>query len=103
MRLLALGIVTAALLQGTPAVTTIDLDEVLPSRGRLGGVSVDANGSIYVSDFGRAVWRISPAGEVDVLDSSLRGSSGNAVDAHGNLYQAVRRHKPVSLAGASPA
>ena len=88
MRLLALGIVTAALLQGTPAVTTIDLDEVLPSRGRLGGVSVDANGSIYVSDFGRAVWRISPAGEVDVLDSSLRGSSGNAVDAHGNLYQA---------------
>jgi sugar lactone lactonase YvrE len=88
MRVLALGLVAVALLQGSPTVTTIDPEEELPSRGRLGGVSVDAQGSIYVSDFARTVWRVSPAGDVDVLVSSLRGSSGNAVDAKGNLYQA---------------
>lgn len=88
MRVLVLGVVTLALLQGNPVVTTIDPEEELPSRGRLGGVSVDSNGSIYVSDFGRTVWRVSPAGDVDVLVSSLRGSSGNAVDSQGNLYQA---------------
>ena len=72
-------------------VSTLDLHDDLPSRGRLGGVSVDARGFIYVSDFGRTVWRISPEGTVEVLDSSLRGSSGNAVDGAGNLYQASFR------------
>ena len=76
---------------GSARVGTLDLHDELPSRGRLGGVSVDARGFIYVSDFGRTVWRISPEGAVEVLDSSLRGSSGNAVDGAGNLYQASFR------------
>ena len=74
-----------------PRVTTIELDDDLLSRGRLGGVSVDDEGFIYVSDFGSTIWRISPEGGVEVLDNSLQGSSGNAIDSAGNLYQASFR------------
>lgn len=74
-----------------PRVTTLDLHDELSSRGRLGGVSVDADGNLYVSDFLRTIWRISPDGAVEVLDSSLRGSSGNTVDRDGNVYQASFR------------
>jgi sugar lactone lactonase YvrE len=84
-----------ALVESQPHITTVELDDALPSRGRLGGVSVDPAGYVYVSDFGSTLWRISPAGEVDVLDSSLRGSSGNAVDVAGNVYQASFRDNRV--------
>ncbi len=88
----ALALVGLALAEGpAPYVTTLDLDDDLPSRGRLGGISVDDNGFIYVSDFGSTIWRISPEGGVEVLDNSLRGSSGNTVDSAGNLYQASFR------------
>ncbi len=91
---LALGTVVVGLAlaeDSAPRVTTLDLDDDLPSRGRLGGVSVDDNGFIYVSDFGSTIWRISPEGGVEVVDNSLRGSSGNTVDRAGNLYQASFR------------
>lgn len=81
-----------------PRVTTLDLDDDLLSRGRLGGVSVDDDGFIYVSDFGSTIWRISPEGGVEVLDNSLRGSLGNAIDSAGNLYQAsVRDNRIVRI------
>ncbi len=62
---LALVVLTTA----EPRVTTLDLDDDLLSRGRLGGVSVDDDGFIYVSDFGSTIWRISPEGGVEVLDN----------------------------------
>jgi CubicO group peptidase (beta-lactamase class C family)/sugar lactone lactonase YvrE len=71
-----------------PRVTTVPLSRELPSRGRLGGVSIGPRGSIYVSNFGATVWKVSPEGEVVTVISSLQGSSGNTIDAEGNLLQA---------------
>ena len=69
------------------SVTTIETDAPLPSWGRLGGVTVDRLGFIYVSNFHDAVWRITPDGEVTVLSTGMYGSSGNAIDSRGNLLQ----------------
>ena len=87
--MLRVALAVLVLVTAEARVTTLDLDDDLPSRGRLGGISVDDNGFIYVSDFGSR--RISPEGGVEVLDNSLRGSSGNTVDSAGNLYQASFR------------
>lgn len=43
---------------------------------------------MYVSNFSATVYRVSPDGEVRALASDLRGASGNAIDAEGNLLQA---------------
>ncbi len=92
MARLFLILLTAVLVESAgPHVTTVALNDELPSRGRLGGVSVDSEGFVYVSDFGATLWRISPEGGVEVVDSSLRGTSGNTVDSAGNLYQASFR------------
>jgi DNA-binding beta-propeller fold protein YncE len=69
-------------------VTTLTLSGELPGQGRLGGVAVDADGAIYVSNFGATVWRVDPDGTVTALTSDLRGSSGNAVMPDGSLLQA---------------
>lgn len=69
-------------------VSLLELDQELPARGQLGGVTVDRLGYIYVSNFLDAVWKISPQGKVKLLTDGLYGSSGNAIDAKGNLYQA---------------
>lgn len=71
-----------------PRLTTLALDAPLPSAGRLGGVSVDRNGNIYVSDFGASVWRVDPQGRVRAMRSDLRGSSGNTVTRDGRILQA---------------
>lgn len=69
-------------------VTTIGTSERLESAGRLGGVAIDRFGNVFVSNFGATVWRVEPDGAVTTLSRDLRGSSGNAVDDMGNLYQA---------------
>lgn len=56
--------------------------------GAVGGVAVDRLGVIYVADFGETVYKIQPDGRVSVLATGLYGTSGNAVGAHGELYQA---------------
>ena len=68
-------------------VTTLDLTEPVSGFGNLGGVTVDALGFVYVANFRDGVWRISPDGEAQRLTDALYGSSGNAVDARGVLYQ----------------
>jgi DNA-binding beta-propeller fold protein YncE len=55
---------------------------------QVGGISVDAVGNLYVADFGDLVWKIPPEGEPHVFAEGLYGSSGNAVDHQGNLFQA---------------
>ncbi len=61
-----------------------------------GGVAVDADGNVYVADFGATlsgnpwganVYKVAADGSVDVFASGLTGASGNAFDAEGNLYQ----------------
>lgn len=86
--LLALVRVTPLLSQSAPVVETIALTESLVSRGRLGGVSVASDGTLFVSNFGATTWRISTSGEVEVVIEDLRGSSGNALGPGGDLFQA---------------
>ena len=56
-------------------------------HGAVGGVAVDAIGTIYVADFGDKVFRVTPSGEVSVFARGLYGASGNRVDARGRLLQ----------------
>ena len=60
-----------------------------------GGMAVDANGNIYMADFGAAlssppgtrVFKITPEGQVSVFATGLVGASGNAFDSKGDLFQ----------------
>lgn len=60
-----------------------------------GGMAVDADGNIYMADFGAAlsappgtrVFKITPEGEVSVFATGLVGASGNAFDSKGDLFQ----------------
>lgn len=65
--------------------------------GGSGGMDVDADGNIYMSDFGTAlgaggvagsrVFKITPDGKVDVFATGLIGASGSDFDPDGNLIQ----------------
>lgn len=68
-------------------VSTIATDHELPSNGRLGGVSLGPDGEIYVSNFGGSLWRVDSDGRVTPVLRGLKGTSGNAVDEAGNVYQ----------------
>jgi pimeloyl-ACP methyl ester carboxylesterase/sugar lactone lactonase YvrE len=74
--------------RGAARVTTVKTDRPLPSNGRLGGISVAPDGALYVSNFGRTLWRVDPDGTATPVDRTLKGSSGNAVAADGTVYQA---------------
>lgn len=54
---------------------------------QVGGVTVDAVGNLYVADFGDLVWKIPPEGQPHIFAEGFYGSSGNAVDHLGNLFQ----------------
>jgi DNA-binding beta-propeller fold protein YncE len=54
---------------------------------QVGGVAIDAVGNLYVADFGDLVWKIPPEGQPHVFAQGFYGSSGNAVDHQGNLFQ----------------
>jgi DNA-binding beta-propeller fold protein YncE len=54
---------------------------------QVGGVAVDAVGNLYVADFGDLVWKIPPEGQPQVFAQGFYGSSGNAIDHQGNLFQ----------------
>lgn len=66
-----------------PQVTTLT-DTI---HGAVGGVAVDGLGIVYVADFGDNVWRVTPWGEMTLHGRGQYGSSGNAVDSHGNVLQ----------------
>ena len=68
--------------------------------GGTGGISIDAEGNIYSSDFGpflgkinpdfkvvSKVFKITPDGIVSVFLDSLQGASGSEFDEDGNFYQ----------------
>lgn len=54
---------------------------------QVGGVAVDAVGNLYVADFGDLVWKIPPEGQPHIFAEGFYGSSGNAIDHMGNLFQ----------------
>jgi sugar lactone lactonase YvrE len=71
-----------------------------------GGVTVNAQGLIFVADIGpkprrggETVYQISPQGEVSVFvrGKGLKGASGNFIDAAGNLFQSNFTEETISL------
>lgn len=78
------------------AVHTLVME--LPSA--TGGLAVDADGNLYAANIGPApsrtgseIYRITPAGDYQlwIEGQGLRGASGNAFDAQGNLIQSSLR------------
>ncbi len=77
---------------GTPVVphmtetvhTTIDM----VSHGAIGGMSVDAQGNIYNTNFHESVWRTSPDGGTVLLNDEFSNASGNFALSNGDLLQA---------------
>lgn len=68
-------------------VETLKVSEPITAMGRLGGVSMDQLGIMYVADFGEKVWKVTPAGESTIFAEGLYGSSGNAINSKGELIQ----------------
>lgn len=83
-------------LRNETTVTTL-----IPSlESATGGMDTDAEGNIYLSDFGEAqssrgatVYRITPEGEASIFFSTdgLEGASGSEFDSQGNFYQSSIR------------
>ena len=86
--ILLMVIVSPALSQSESTIETFKTDQKLQSWGRVGGITIDRIGFIYISNFGNSVWKVSPTRDVELLTSSLYGASGNVVDSDGNLLQA---------------
>ena len=70
-----------------PYVQTLDLSRRLNSTGSIGGVAADADGFLYVADFGSSIWRVSPGGEATRLSRRFQAASGNTVTPDGRLLQ----------------
>ena len=71
---------------GTQAQSIRPLTDILQGH-QVGGVAVDSVGNLYVADFGDIVWKIPPEGQPQVFAQGFYGSSGNAIDHQGNLFQ----------------
>lgn len=63
--------------------TTIEL----MSSCCIGGMSMDAAGNLYSTNFRESVWRITPAGDVTLLNGDFASASGNLVLENGDLLQ----------------
>ena len=73
------------------------VETVCELPGGTGGVEVDQQGNVYVADFssklgtggtgGHRLYRIDPKGQVELIVTSLRGGSGNAIGPDGAFYQ----------------
>lgn len=78
--------VTLFLTAGAHAQSIHPLTDIMQGH-QVGGVSVDAVGNLYVADFGDLVWKIPPEGQPQIFAQGFYGSSGNAIDHQGNLFQ----------------
>lgn len=58
------------------------------SKGQIGGMSIDARGNIYNTNFRESVWRTAPSGETIELSSDFTSASGNFALENGDLLQA---------------
>ena len=67
--------------------------------GGTGGVSIDPQGNIFVSDFGptlngirglnpkNRIFKLDPSGKIEAIHQFFQGASGSEFDHQGNLYQ----------------
>ena len=63
-------------------------DVAAPPELAIGGMSVDAQGSVYNTNFHESVWRTSPDGETVLLNDEFSNASGNFALSNGDLLQA---------------
>ena len=68
-------------------VDTLELHGLLPTTGTQGGVSVDPDGNLYVSNFSSALRKITPDGQVSLLNMNFFAASGNSFAPDGRLFQ----------------
>ncbi len=59
-----------------------------PFVGGASSISIDVGGNLYVGSWSDRVYKILPDGGSEVFADGLEGTTGNALDAQGNLYQA---------------
>jgi len=87
---LCLSAATSAAGQTTSSgtVTTLTTSLPIPTRGSLGGISMDMMGKLYVSNFRDKVWQLEQDGTTVLLADGIYGASGNAIDSKGRLLQA---------------
>lgn len=91
--LIVVAALALALSSPLPAQRVVTLTDTIPAGS--GGMEVDAEGRIYMSDFGRTlqgppgpiVYRVTPEGEVTAWAEGLVGASGNAFDSEGRFLQ----------------
>ncbi len=67
---------------------TVTTSIEMVSHGAIGGMSIDAQGNIYNTNFDEAVWRTAPGGETVLLSNEFSSASGNFPLANGDLLQA---------------
>ena len=60
----------------------------LESTGAVGGMSMDAQGNLYSTNFDENVWRIAPDGTTILLNGEFESASGNLSLPDGDLLQA---------------
>jgi sugar lactone lactonase YvrE len=58
------------------------------STGAIGGLSVDSAGNIYSTNFHTSIWKVTPGGEVSLVNNEFTNASGNYALAGGDLLQA---------------
>jgi sugar lactone lactonase YvrE len=67
---------------------TVATSVEMVSNGLIGGMSVDAAGNIYNTNFHKSVWRTAPNGETVLLNDEFTNASGNFALPGGDLLQA---------------
>lgn len=87
------------------ATQSLEVKKWIPNINASGGVTVDKEGFIYVSDFGAefspqdstSVYKVDPeTGEVSVFATGFKGASGACFDSKGNFYQSNPHGNQVS-------
>ena len=56
--------------------------------GGASSIAIDKKGNLYVASWSKRVYKVHPSGRAEVFADDLEGTTGNAMDAEGNLYQA---------------
>ncbi len=74
---------------------TIETSIRMVSDGAIGGISVDAQGNIYNTNFATSVWRTSPSGETTLLSDEFVAASGNFALPGGDLLQSDWRDNKI--------
>ncbi|MEN8374817.1 MAG: SMP-30/gluconolactonase/LRE family protein [Gemmatimonadota bacterium] len=67
----------------------------LVSDGLIGGMSIDADGNVYNTNFRNTIWRTAPDGTTTVLNDEFTAASGNFALANGDLMQGEWRENRI--------